>query len=130
VTVAPPAIWEILHTAGIDPAPRRTGPTWRQFRHAQATGILAAGFLHPGTMLLKRVYVLVFIEHRTRRDIKFLIRDRGPNFTAWSGAVFQATGSTILRTAVQAPRMKPRVAYCTSWGRCGVWGYHSRCVKR
>ena len=32
-------------------------------------------------------------------DIKFLIRDRGSNFTASSGAVFQATGARILRTA-------------------------------
>jgi putative transposase len=38
-------------------------------------------------------------------DIKFLIRDRGPNFTASFDAVFQATGTTILRTDVQAPRM-------------------------
>jgi transposase InsO family protein len=37
--------------------------------------------------------------------IKFLIRDRGSNFTASFDAVFQATGTTILRTAVQAPRM-------------------------
>ena len=36
---------------------------------------------------------------------KFLIRDRGPNFTASFDAVFQATGATIVRTAVQAPRM-------------------------
>jgi putative transposase len=34
-----------------------------------------------------------------------LIRGRGPNFTASFDAVFQATGATILRTAVQAPRM-------------------------
>ena len=27
VTVAPSTIWEILHTAGVDPAPRRSGPT-------------------------------------------------------------------------------------------------------
>jgi putative transposase len=129
-------VWQILHAAGIDPAPRRTGPTWRQFLHAQAAGILAAGFLHAGTVLLKRIYVLVFIEHATRRmhiggvtasptgewtaqqarnlalspgerleDIKFLVRDRGPNFTASSDAVFQAAGTRILRTAVQAPRM-------------------------
>jgi len=38
-------------------------------------------------------------------DFRFLIRDRGSNFTASFDAVFQATGATILRTAVQAPRM-------------------------
>src|SRR5437016_10436820 len=36
---------------------------------------------------------------------KFLIRDRGPNFTATFDAVSQAAGTRILRTAVQAPRM-------------------------
>ena len=41
VTVAPSTVWQILHAAGIDPAPRRTGLTWRQFLHAQAAGILA-----------------------------------------------------------------------------------------
>ena len=67
VTVAPSTVWQILHAAGIDPAPRRTGPTWRQFLHAQAAGILAVDFLHVDTVLLKRIYVLVFIEHGTRR---------------------------------------------------------------
>jgi putative transposase len=67
VTVAPSTIWEILHAAGIDPAPRRTGPTWRQFLHAQAPGILAVDFLHVDTVLLKRIYILVFVEHGTRR---------------------------------------------------------------
>jgi putative transposase len=136
VTVAPSTIWEILHAAGIDPAPRRSGPTWRQFLRAQAAGILAVDFLHVDTVLLKRIYALVFIEHRTRRmhlggvtasptsewtvqqarnlalslderleGTKFLIRDRGPNFTASFDAVFQAAGTRILRTAVQAPRM-------------------------
>src|ERR1039458_756028 len=38
-------------------------------------------------------------------DIRFLVRDRGSNFTASFDAVFQATGTRILRTAVQAPRM-------------------------
>jgi putative transposase len=37
--------------------------------------------------------------------IKFLIRDRGSNFTASFDAVFQAAGTRILHTAVQAPRM-------------------------
>jgi transposase len=39
--IAPSTVYEILHAAGIDPAPRRDGPTWRQFLHAQAAGILA-----------------------------------------------------------------------------------------
>ena len=38
-------------------------------------------------------------------DFRFLIRDRGSNFTAAFDAVFQAAGTTILQTAVQAPRM-------------------------
>ena len=37
--------------------------------------------------------------------LKFLIRDRGSNFTASFDAVFQAAGTRIVRTAVQAPRM-------------------------
>src|SRR6266699_2324259 len=67
VTVAPSTVYEILRAAGIGPAPRRAGPTWRQFLHAQATGILAVDFLHVDTVLLKRLYVLVFIEHGTRQ---------------------------------------------------------------
>ena len=67
VTVAPSTVWETLRAAGIDPAPRRSDPTWRQFLHAQAAGIVAVDFLHVDTVLLKRLYVLVFIEHGSRR---------------------------------------------------------------
>jgi hypothetical protein len=136
VTIVPSTVWEILRAAGIDPVPRGSGPTWRQFLRAQAAGIVAVDFLHVDTVLLKRIYVLVFIEHGIRRmhlggvtahptgdwtvqqarnlalslgdrfeDIRFLIRDRGSNFTASFDAVFQAAGTRILRTAVQAPRM-------------------------
>jgi putative transposase len=37
--------------------------------------------------------------------MRFLIRDRGSNFTRSFDAVFQASGTRILQTAVQAPRM-------------------------
>jgi putative transposase len=55
------------HAAGMDPAPRRFGPTWRRFLTAQARGMIACDFLVVETVLLKRLYVLVFIEHGTRR---------------------------------------------------------------
>src|SRR5690349_11515852 len=38
-------------------------------------------------------------------NVRFLIRDRGSNFTQSFDAVFQANGTRILQTAVQAPRM-------------------------
>ncbi len=66
--IAPSTVWEILHAAGIDPAPQRSGPTWRQFLNAQACTIIAADLLHIDcTVTLKRLYTLIFIEHDTRR---------------------------------------------------------------
>ena len=66
-TVAPSTIWKILKDAGIDPAPRRAGLTWQAFLAGQATTILAADFFHVDTVFLRRLYVLFFIEHGTRR---------------------------------------------------------------
>jgi len=60
-------VWKILKDAGIDPAPSRAGQTWRAFLAAQAKTILAADFLHVDTVFLRRLYVLFFIEHGTRR---------------------------------------------------------------
>jgi transposase InsO family protein len=65
--IAASTVWEIPHAAGIGPAPRRAGPTWREFLAAQAHAIIACDFLVVETALLKRLYVLVFIEHGTRR---------------------------------------------------------------
>lgn len=57
--VAPSTVWQILQDAGVDPAPRRSGPTWRAFLAAQATTILAVDFFHVDTVFLRRLYVLV-----------------------------------------------------------------------
>jgi putative transposase len=46
---------------------RRSGPPWKQFLTAQAHGILAADFVHVDTVLLRRIYALIIIEHGTRR---------------------------------------------------------------
>jgi hypothetical protein len=51
---------------------------------------------------------------------KFLIRDRDSKFTPVSDDVLTGNGVRVIKTPVRSPRAKPRVAYCTSSGRCGV----------
>jgi putative transposase len=65
--VAASTVWKILKSAGLDPAPRRAGPTWRQFLSAQAHAILAIDFAQVDTVFLRRLYILVVIEHGRRR---------------------------------------------------------------
>ncbi|MDT4994585.1 MAG: putative transposase [Actinoplanes sp.] len=65
--VASSTVWKILRQAGVDPAPQRAGPTWKQFLTAQANGILACDFFTVDTVFLKRIYVLFFLEIATRR---------------------------------------------------------------
>jgi putative transposase len=59
-------VWRILHKAGIDPVPRRSGPSWSQFLRAQAEGILACDFFHADTITLTRLYCFAVVEHATR----------------------------------------------------------------
>jgi len=65
--VAASTVWRILKRAGVDPAPRRGGQTWRQFLTMQAEAIIATDFFTVDTVLLKRLYVLFVIELATRR---------------------------------------------------------------
>ncbi len=65
--VAPSTVWAILKRAGIDPAPRRAGQSWREFLRGQASGIVACDFFTVDTIALRHLYVLFFVELRTRR---------------------------------------------------------------
>jgi putative transposase len=56
----------VLHH-GLDPAPRRAGPTWSQFLRSQAAGILACDFFTVETIKLRTIFVMFFIELQTRR---------------------------------------------------------------
>jgi hypothetical protein len=64
--LAPSTVRKILKDAGIDPAPTRSGQSWRAFPEAQAKTILAADFFHVDTVFLRRLYVLV-MEVATQR---------------------------------------------------------------
>jgi transposase InsO family protein len=66
-SIAPATVWAILKKAGIDPAPRRSGPAWAEFLRAQAEGILACDFFHVETIGLARLYCFAIVEHATRR---------------------------------------------------------------
>ena len=60
-------VWEILKKAGIDPAPRRTGPAWSLFLRSQAEAILACDFFTADLLDGTQAYVLAVIEHASRR---------------------------------------------------------------
>ena len=133
---AAPTVWEVLKKAGIDPAPRRTGPTWPQFLRSQAEAILACDFFTVDLLNGTQAYVLAVIEHATRRirilgitlhptgewtaqqarnllmdlgeqahRVKFMIRDRGSNFTAAFDAVLADAGIRTVLCNIQTPRM-------------------------
>src|SRR5437867_465632 len=53
--------------AGLDPAPRRQGPNWREFLRAQAASIVACDFFTIESVFLRRYYALFFIAHSSRR---------------------------------------------------------------
>jgi transposase len=67
ITVAPSTVWEILKRHGIDPAPRRGGPSWSVFLRFQAEAIIASDVLTVDLLDGTKAYVLAVIEHATRR---------------------------------------------------------------
>jgi putative transposase len=70
---------------------------WKQFLTTQARDILAVDFVHVDTVLLRRIYALVVIEHGTRRA-------HLAGITGCFDAVFTAAGIRILASPPQAPR--------------------------
>jgi putative transposase len=65
--VSPATVRRLLARVGLGPAPRRSGPTWREFLRAQAASIVACDCFTVESVLMRRYYVLFFIAHVTRR---------------------------------------------------------------
>ena len=85
--IAASTVWQILHDAGIDPAPRRSGPSWRQFLTTQAKAVLAVDFVHVDTVFLQRIGVPVVLAEK-RADMAM---PQVTGYVSWSGAVSVAT---------------------------------------
>jgi transposase InsO family protein len=133
IAVAATTVKKVLRAAGLEPAPRRDGPSWSEFLRAQASGILACEFFTVETVFLRTLYVLFFIEVRTRRlhvtsstrnpsgefvaqqarnlsmdgaleKVAFLIRDRDSKYTRAFDEVFISEGARVIKTPVRAPK--------------------------
>jgi putative transposase len=132
IVVSATTVRRTLARSGLEPAPRRDGPTWREFLRAQTDGVLACDFFCVDTILLRRVYVLFFIELSTRRvhlagvtrnpngawvtqqarnlatddlleRFSLLIRDRDSKFTNAFDTVFASEGIRTILIPVRTP---------------------------
>ena len=131
--VSPTTVRRLLARAGLGPAPRRSGPSWREFLRAQAVSIVACDFFTVESVLLRRYYVLFFIAHASRRvwlagcstnptgawvtqqarnlgldladeGMRFLIRDRDSKYSGAFDEVFRSGGIRVVKTPVRAPQ--------------------------
>ena len=59
VTVSATAVRNVLRRHRLGPAPRTSGPSWSELLPAPAAGTRACDFFHVGTIMLRRVYVLL-----------------------------------------------------------------------
>jgi putative transposase len=66
LTVSATSVRNVLRRHRVGPAPRRSGPSWSDFLRAQAAGTLACDFFHVDTVMLRRIYVLFFLDLERR----------------------------------------------------------------
>jgi putative transposase len=65
--VSPTTVRRLLARSGLGPAPRGSGPGWREFLSPHAAGIVACDFFTVESALLRRYDALFFIAHANRR---------------------------------------------------------------
>jgi hypothetical protein len=67
ITVSSTTVRAWLRAAGLGPAGKRRGATWREFVRAHRQSLVAVDFFTVDTIWLQRLYVLFFIELGSRR---------------------------------------------------------------
>jgi putative transposase len=67
ISISATTVRKRLRDAGFGPAGERTGLTWREFLRRQAVSMLACDFFTVDTVRMRRLYVLFFIELKSRR---------------------------------------------------------------
>ncbi len=101
IVIAPSSVWATLKRHHIEPSPRRSGPTWSEFLSSQAKGLIACDFFHVDTVLLRRLYILVFTHHDTR-----LVRIAGVTANPATGWVTQQARNLSMTLADEAKEVK------------------------
>ena len=81
IDVSASFVRNVLRAAGVPPAPQRGQLDWRSFLRQHGETILACDFLTVDTVLLRRLYVLVFICTGSRR-IEYVACTNSPD-GAW-----------------------------------------------
>jgi putative transposase len=69
IRVGGATIRTLLRKGGPRSCPQAHGSTWSEFLRAQPKGIIACDFFCVETIRLKTLYVLMFIEPQTRREL-------------------------------------------------------------
>jgi putative transposase len=65
--ISPSTVRRLLASAGLEPAPRRQAVSWAACLRREAASLLACDFFTVETVMLRRLYVLFFIEVGSRR---------------------------------------------------------------
>jgi transposase InsO family protein len=93
VPVSKTSVATVLRRHGLRPAPRRQGPSWSEFLHAQAEVILATDFFSLDSVLLRCYYVLFVIEVQSR--IVHLLGVTAHPTGAWATQVARNFAATL-----------------------------------
>src|ERR1022692_2837758 len=109
VKVAASTVWEILHDAGIDPAPERSSTTWADFLRSQAGALLAWDFFERVTLSGTRLHVLAVIEQLVVAEPPKHQAKQHPGRSPRSGAAPMVMARVALNDAF-ASRSSPGIA--------------------